>query len=175
MRLVAAWCLSAIFLSGCASQRPVKLVTPAGQNTISEWLTSVKGAVENATVPPPTDVKGKRNLAIAYTEAAVLSHYESVRAAISNGRAATSIAFDILDLGLTTTVPIVNGARGKTILGALATGFKGTQLSIDRNLFYQQTTSAILSAMDTCVLRQRRLLTNRRALAILRGPVARDH
>jgi hypothetical protein len=158
--------LALVLSSGCAGRRGVQLATKSSVAAISVWNTAVGDAVTATKIGAPSDDKGKRDLAIAYSTALVMAQYGSVRTSLMNGRAGTSIAFDVLDLGLTSTVPIVNGARGKTILGAIATGFKGTQLSIDRNLFNQQSTSAILTAMDTCVLRQRKLLDTKRALPV---------
>ena len=165
MRLSRA--LTALVLlvsSGCAGRKGVQLASPLSVNAISDWNTAVDSAISSMKLSVPPDDKGKRDLAISYSTALVMSRYGTVRTGLMNGRAISSIVFDVLDLGLTGTVPIVNGARGKTILGSLATAFKGTQLSIDRNLFNQQTTSAILTAMDTCVLRQRQLLDRKRLL-----------
>ena len=142
------------------------MATAQSVAAISVWRDAVDKAVTETKIGAPSEDKGKRDLAIAYSTALIMAQYGTVRTSLMSGRAAASIAFDILGLGLTSAVPISNGARGKTILGGLATGFKGTQLSIDRSLFNQQTTSAILTAMDTCVLRQRKLLGTKRALPV---------
>src|SRR5450432_1571471 len=152
MRLSLAITSLALLVSGgCAGRKGVQLANPLSVNAISDWNTAVDSAISSMKLSVPPDDKGKRDLAISYSTALVMARYGTVRTGLMNGRAISSIVFDVLDLGLTGTVPIVNGARGKTILGSLATAFKGTQLSIDRNLFNQQTTSAILTAMDTCV------------------------
>jgi hypothetical protein len=158
--------LTIIFIDGCAFRKPIQLIPSNTKSALQQWEGAVKGAMSESGMAAPTDDAGKRNLAIAYTEAAVMSRYVAVRTNLTYGRAATSIAFDVIDLGSTVAVPIINGARGKTILGALATGIRGTQLSIERNIFDQQSMAAILSAMDTCVLRQRSLLANRRTLPV---------
>ncbi len=168
-------------LAGCSARRPVKLAPPKTVDALAQWQTAVTKAISDdpifpfpnplPTPPPPAsnrtadeNSKLKRDLAIAYTESAVMSHYAAVRQALTTGRALTAIAFETLSLAATTTVPIINGARGKTILGALATGLTGTHLSIDKNLFRSQTTGAILSAMDTCIHRQHRVLKKKRTL-----------
>jgi hypothetical protein len=155
-----------LYLSGCAARKGVHLATPDSIDAISTWRTASVAAINDITIGAPTDERGKRDVAVSYSTALVMAQYGTVRTSLLKGRAVGSIAFDVLDLGLTTTVPIVNGQRGKTILGALATGFKGTQLSIDRNLFNEQTTSAILTAMDGCILRQRRVLDTKRTLSV---------
>ena len=165
MRMATAIPAVVCLFAGCSSRKPVQMVTPETKSTMQNWVDAVQDAIkEKALEQNLANPKERRNYAIAYTEAAIMSRYGALRNNLMRGRATTSIAFEILELGLTTSVPIVNGERGKTILGALASGFKGTQLSIDRNLFSEQTTGAILSAMDTCILRQRRLLRERRSL-----------
>jgi hypothetical protein len=58
------------------------------------------------------------------------------------------IGADFLQLGLAAGSTVSLGARGKTILGALLTGVTGMNLSIDKNLFRQQTVQAIASSME---------------------------
>lgn len=150
-------------ISGCSAHRPIKIATLPAVDAVGTWRTAVNNAVKEALTPPTTP-EAKRNLALSYSEALVMSRYGAVRNSLMNGRAAAAIAFDVANLGLTAAIPIVNGSRGKTILGAIATGLQGMQLSIDRNLFQQQTTSALLSAMDSCVAKQRRVLADHRLL-----------
>jgi hypothetical protein len=167
MRLPCALTLLLLVGSvGCAARKGIQLATPDSVNAIAAWREAVNKSILELKIGAPTDEKGKRDVAIAYSTALVMAQYGTVRTSLMKGRAIGSIVFDVLDLGLTSSVPITNGARGKTILGSLATGLKGTQLSIDRNLFNQQTTGAILTAMDTCVLRQRRLIDTKRALPV---------
>jgi hypothetical protein len=58
------------------------------------------------------------------------------------------IASDFMQLGLAAGSTVSLGARGKTILGALLTGITGLNLSIDKNVFRQQTVQAISSSME---------------------------
>jgi hypothetical protein len=60
---------------------------------------------------------------------------------------AFGVASDVVQLGFGAGATITNGARAKTILSALLTGTTGTSLSIDKNLFKQQTVQAITSSM----------------------------
>jgi hypothetical protein len=164
--MLAFMSVGVICISGCAYRKGVHLATPDSIDAISTWRTASIAAVSDINIGVPTDDKGKRDVAISYSTALVMAQYGSVRTSLMKGRAVGSIVFDVLDLGLTTTVPIANGQRGKTILGALATGFKGTNLSIDKNFFNQQTTSAILAAMDGCILRERKVVDTKRALSV---------
>ena len=151
----------ALLLGGC--RKHIDLAPPANAQAITTWYKALEGLTSLPGGQAPASAKEKRNLAIAYSEALVMSRYGAIRSGINSGRSWGSVAFDVLDLGLTSTVPIVNGARGKSILGALATGFKGSRLSVDKNVFNEQTTGAILSAMDACVLRQRGVLAKARS------------
>ena len=133
---------------GCLIKKPIRIVDKPAQDALSDWVTAVKAGIVAAGQTPASlnDITG-RNLAISYSEAAVMARYATLRNNLLSGRAATKVVFDIVELGLTAAVPISNGLRGKTILGSLATGFKGSNLSIDRNVFNEQSTATILSAI----------------------------
>ena len=153
---------------GCAVKKPILVVNPPAQNALTTWISAVKGALTGAGYANTVSLNQKegRNVAISYSEAAVMARYTALRNRLMRGRAATKVIFDVIDLGLTAAVPISNGTRGKTILGSLATGFKGANLSVDRNVFNEQSTATILSAMDTCVMRQRTLIANNSNLPV---------
>lgn len=156
--VLTAWlCVGGV---GCSVKKPIRLVNTQGEVALSDWKVAVKKALPEADLA----TQQGRNLAVSYSEAAIMARYITVREKLLTGRASTNIAFDVAVLGLTTAVPISNGARGKTILGALATGFKGTDLSIDRNVFNEQSTTTILSAIDTCVLRQQKVIADKASL-----------
>lgn len=165
--LIVGALLSATVVSvGCVARHPVNIASPSGVNAIERWRIAAKAALTDTLTTAPTTDQGKRNFALSYSEALVMGRYGAIRNNLMNGRAATAVTLDVINLGLTATVPIVNGSRGKTILGSIATGLQGTQSSIDRNVFQQQTTGAILAAMDTCVTRQRRVLGEHRLLPV---------
>jgi hypothetical protein len=162
--LLAAF--AALLNNACAVKKPIQVVNRPAQNALSDWVTAAKAGMAAAGHNSSLNEVTGRNLAISYSEAAVMAHYTALRNSLLNGRATTKVLFDIVELGLTTAVPISNGARGKTILGSLATGLKGTNLSIDRNVFNEQSTATILSAMDTCVMRQRKAIADKSALPV---------
>jgi hypothetical protein len=172
-RLVTVSLALALLLagSGCGFRQPIRVVTPQSQNALSDWVRAVKAGLTEIGASDNINTEAGRNLSLSYSESAVMARYTTVRGKINNSRAASKIIFDIVDLGLTATVPISNGLRGKSILGSLATGFKGSNLSIDKNLFNEQSTPALLSAMDTCVVRQQQVLAAKRALPVSRYTV----
>jgi hypothetical protein len=161
-----AGAVAAVFVlmltAGCGVRKPILVVNKSAQSALDAWVGAVRGGPNTGRPENPLRTETDRNIAISYSEAAVMARYAAVRQNLLNGRAATKVLFDVVGLGLTAAVPISNGARGKTILGSLATGFKGSDLSIDRNVFNEQSTAAILSAMDTCVSRQRAVIAERR-------------
>jgi uncharacterized protein YpmB len=61
----------------------------------------------------------------------------------------SSVAGDILTLGLSSAASIATHAATKTIFSALGTGFAGLSLSVDKNFFAQQTFPVIGVAMQT--------------------------
>lgn len=163
---VAAGVITAFVLlvsSGCSARRPIQIVNKPSRNALTDWVAAVKGGLKDAGMPDSLNDASGRNFAISYSEAAVMARYTALRNNLMAGRATTKVLFDVIDLGLTAAVPISNGTRGKTILGSLATGFKGTNLSIDRNVFNEQSTATMLSAMDTCAMRQHAVIARKRA------------
>jgi hypothetical protein len=64
------------------------------------------------------------------------------------GKGVEAVTGDIVSLGLTAASAITLVTRTKTILAALATGVTGVSLSIDKNLFGQQTFAALAIAMQ---------------------------
>jgi hypothetical protein len=165
-RTTIAACVVSLTLVGCAERHPVRIATPPTIDAISAWVVAVNAALTTTNTGAPATPIEKRNKALSYSEALVMARYGETRKVLVKGRAITEISFDVLNLGLAGTVPIVNGARGKTILGALATGFLGIQKSVDKNLFQQQTTAALLSAMDSCVIKESAVIDGHRALDI---------
>ena len=63
------------------------------------------------------------------------------------GKAMADTGFDVVELGLTLWATVSGVNRTKTTLSAIATGLKGTRLSIDKNLFQRQAMIAMISKM----------------------------
>lgn len=72
------------------------------------------------------------------------------------GKAMADTGFDVVELGLTLWATVSGVNRTKTSLSAIATGLKGTRLSIDKNLFQRQAMIAIISKMRA--VRKKKLL-----------------
>ena len=75
--------------------------------------------------------------------------YNNYSANLYSGKGAIAIAGDTASLGLTAAVAIARQTAAKTLFGALGTAITGVNLSIDKNLFAQQTFQIIAIAMET--------------------------
>jgi len=149
-KVYVAWILALSFvLTSCAGRldRPrvpaVIAAAPAGNYTAQNYSDDLAEYEK-----PGADKAAIRNK-IVYNIAAEIDYafydYEA-RLFVNEGK--FHIGADFLQLGLAAGSTVSMGARGKTILSALLTGVTGLNLSIDKNLFRQQTVQAIASSME---------------------------
>jgi hypothetical protein len=75
--------------------------------------------------------------------------YNVYSAHLYSGKGALAVTGDVANLGLTTAVSIAGGTAAKTLFGALGTAVTGINLSVDKNVFAQQTYQVIALAMET--------------------------
>jgi hypothetical protein len=75
--------------------------------------------------------------------------YNVYSAHLYSGKGALAVTGDVANLGLTTAVAIAGGTAAKTLFGALGTAVTGINLSVDKNVFAQQTYQVIALAMET--------------------------
>jgi hypothetical protein len=75
--------------------------------------------------------------------------YNVYAANLYSGKGAIAVTGDAANLGLTTAAAISARAAAKTLFGALGTAATGINLSVDRNVFGQQTYQVIALAMET--------------------------
>jgi hypothetical protein len=99
-------------------------------------------AAYSANAPAITD-DAKQRLAQAARNDNVYS------ANLYSGKGAIAITGDAANLGLTTAVAIAGRTAAKTLFGALGTAVTGINLSVDNNVFAQQTYQVIALAMET--------------------------
>lgn len=76
------------------------------------------------------------------------ANYGAYVAALTSGRAATNIAYDTLNLGLTGGAAVAGATSVKTALAALSTFFQGQKQSVDKNIFNDQAVFALTSVME---------------------------
>lgn len=75
--------------------------------------------------------------------------YNAYSAHLYSGKGAIAITGDAANLGLTTAVAIAGRTAAKTLFGALGTAVTGINLSVNNNVFAQQTYQVIALAMET--------------------------
>ncbi|HEY2859544.1 MAG TPA: hypothetical protein VGJ21_14080 [Terracidiphilus sp.] len=74
--------------------------------------------------------------------------YNEYKQVLYTGKGVEGLSADIANLGLTAASTITLVARTKTILTTLATAVAGVGLSVDKNVFGQNTYSALAAAMQ---------------------------
>jgi len=75
--------------------------------------------------------------------------YNVYSANLYSGKGALAVTGDAANLGLTTAVAIASRTAAKTLFGALGTAITGINLSVNKNVFSQQTYQVIALAMET--------------------------
>jgi len=75
--------------------------------------------------------------------------YNVYSANLYSGKGAIAITGDAASLGMTTAVAIAGRTAAKTLFGALGTAVTGINLSVNNNVFAQQTYQVIALAMET--------------------------
>ena len=75
--------------------------------------------------------------------------YNVYSANLYSGKGALAVSGEAANLGLTTAVAIASRTAAKTLFGALGTAVTGINLSVDKNVFAQQTYQVIALAMET--------------------------
>jgi hypothetical protein len=75
--------------------------------------------------------------------------YNVYSAHLYSGKGAIAVTGDAANLGLMTAVAIARRSTAQTLFGALGTAVTGISLSVDKNVFAQQTYQVIAVAMET--------------------------
>lgn len=75
--------------------------------------------------------------------------YNVYSAHLYSGKGALAVSGDVANVGLTTAVAIATRTAAKTLFGALGTAVAGINLSVNKNVFAQQTYQVIALAMET--------------------------
>ena len=84
------------------------------------------------------------------TRIAIVDHeYLKFRQSLYQGRVSTDLATDIGLLTLNAAGAAVSSAAAKTTYAALSAALVGSKTSIDKNVYFERTVSALLSQMDT--------------------------
>lgn len=134
-----------ILLSGCAvkankARLPVLVHTAYTTNQYDQDLTAYQGATGENRV-------ALRNRIAYQIMGEIEEFYRQYEGDVFGRRTALAIGGDFVKLGLAASATLGQGSRTKTILSALLTGATGLDLSVNKNLYEQQTAQAVLHGM----------------------------
>jgi hypothetical protein len=140
-----------VFATGCPKYKP-KVDFDRNANTFVNKLNVFINAKyrEYLTALPnnPDGAKRARNEAIEqvlpYIDAAYMDFITDLQA----GRDRNNFVADLVELGGSAAVGIVNGERPLQIIGVALTAIRGGRRSADLNFYKEQTTPVLISKMD---------------------------
>lgn len=75
-------------------------------------------------------------------------YFQTYSNRLSRGRALADTASDIVNTSLTTAATAVNPAATAKVLTGIAAGLQASKLSVDKNIFLQQTAPALIAKME---------------------------
>lgn len=81
-------------------------------------------------------------------EVDIEKNYREFEQSLTSTNAGIQTGGDAVELGLSAAIGVVGATDVKDLLAASLTGFKGTRLSFDKNLFREKTTEILLAKMQ---------------------------
>jgi len=90
-----------------------------------------------------------RNDFIERSTLVIDANYEEFIAALGEGRSQGNFIADIIELGTSAVIGIVDNVNTLQILGVSLTAFRGARSSYDLNFYEKQTTPILINMMDT--------------------------
>lgn len=143
-----------VFATGCPKYKPEK-VDFKNQNTfvnrLNAYFRSEQVRYKNAVDFLPdgaAKAKAIRNEFIEDVLPFIDEVYMDFIIDIQAGRDRANFVADVIELGTTAAVGIVNGERTLQILGVALTAFRGGRRSADLNFYKEQTTPILITKMD---------------------------
>jgi hypothetical protein len=117
----------------------------------TDKLTALANAYDSAILAGDAVSLGKaqlyRNELVHIGLTLIDDNYNQFENDLFVGRATTTVAGDITELGVAAATGITNGERVKTILAIALTAFKGGRKAIEVNFFRERTTEVIAQKM----------------------------
>lgn len=140
-----------VFATGCPKYKP-KVDFDSNANTfvnkLNVFIRAKHQAYVTALPNSPEGAKRARNEAIEevlpYIDAAYIDFITDLQA----GRDRTNFVADLIELGGSAAVGIVNGERPLQIIGVALTAIRGGRRSADLNFYKEQTTPVLINKMD---------------------------
>jgi len=140
-----------VFATGCPKYKPqVDFDRNANTfvNKLNTFINAKHQEYMSALPNNPEGAKRARNEAIEevlpYIDAAYMNFITDIQA----GRDRTNFVADLVELGGSAAVGIVNGQRPLQIIGVALTAIRGGRRSADLNFYKEQSTPVLINKMD---------------------------
>jgi hypothetical protein len=141
-----------VFATGCPKYRPKEVDWNNAKNTfvgkLNQHFREKQIEYSNVIANSPTKAQEIRNAVLEdvlpYIDAAYMDYITDLQA----GRDRTNFVADLIELGTTAAVGIVNGERPLQIIGVALTAFRGGRRSADLNFYKEQSVPVLISKMD---------------------------
>lgn len=110
------------------------------------YINSLESAYTNAS--SPEDKKLIRNRLIYIGVEQIDTVFNDYRKKSRTRNDTLQFLFDFLEIGISTTIGVINGERAKSVLGEVLTGFKGSRTAANKN-FHLLETQILFNKMVT--------------------------
>jgi hypothetical protein len=141
-----------VFATGCPKYKPTLNLDKDANTFVNKLNTFIskkhdeyKSALKTNT---PDDAKRARNEAIESVLPYIDSAYMDFITDLQAGRDRTNFIADLVELGGSAAVGIVNGQRPLQIIGVALTAIRGGRRSADLNFYKEQSTPVLINKMD---------------------------
>ena len=145
------WIVLASLLCGCSTigGAPPRLTST---DALANEDPAYKTAIEDFYRLDPSNEDGRKKVRNQFVETriAVIDHeYLKFRQSLYQGRVGAEVGTDLALLSFGALGAAVSSAGAKTTYAALSAALVGSKASIDKNVYFERTVSALLSQMDT--------------------------
>jgi hypothetical protein len=103
---------------------------------------------KDGSAPDLAKARLLRNQMVNRVEVDIEKGYRNFEQSLTTTRAGIQTGGDVVELGLSAAIGVVGAVEVKDLLAASLTGFKGTRLSFDKNVFREKTTEILISRMQ---------------------------
>ncbi len=141
-----------VFATGCPKYRPKEVDWKNADKTfvgkLNQHFKDKQLEYRAVIGSDPTKAQEIRNAVLEdilpYIDAAYMDYITGLQ----SGQDRTNFVADLIELGTTAAVGIVNGERPLQIIGVALTAFRGGRRSADLNFYKQQSVPVLVSKMD---------------------------
>lgn len=139
--IVLCLCVCLLATSVVQAQKTPKIFTTEQANSTAStnlsYVNALEGEYRNAT--DPVEKKLLRNRLIYIGVEQIDTEFNAFRKNSRKRNDLLQFLFDFLEIGVSTTISVINGERAKTVLAEALTGFKGTRTAVNKNFRLMET------------------------------------